>query len=205
MYNFCLFNPPESLRSVYHFLVVFCFELFLSGITLGFGVIMSSSGSSKENPLADSINPYMRELKMHLKKLSLKDGELQIKDVQGPKGEGILEARMEALEQEVFKYKKMAGREVDIIYRINQELVAKYKKETTELWRDVLSLQETTSQLQGQLYDVQNQNCEYEARFQQMSAAASFRILETKTSFLDGRPLPSKYDNDEDSPPPPKE
>jgi hypothetical protein len=48
---------------------------------------------------------------------------------------------MEALEREVF-------------YRINQELVAKYKKETTELWRDVLSLQETTNQLQAQLYDV---------------------------------------------------
>jgi hypothetical protein len=75
---------------------------------------MSSSGPSKENPLADSINLYIRELKMHLKKLSLKDGELQIKDVQGPKGEGNLEARMEALEQEVFKYKKMAEREVDI-------------------------------------------------------------------------------------------
>jgi hypothetical protein len=94
---------------------------------------MSSSGPSKENPLADSINLYMRELKMHLKELSLKDGELQIKDVQGPKGEGSLEARMEALEQEVFKYKKMAECEVDIIYRINQELVAKYKRETTEL------------------------------------------------------------------------
>jgi hypothetical protein len=147
----------------------------------------------------------MRELKMHLKKLSLKDGELQIQDVQGPKGEGSLKARMEALEQEVFKYKKMAEREVDIIYRINQELIAKYNKETTELWKDVLSLQETTSQLQAQLYDVHNQNCEYEARFQQMSAAASFRILETKTSFFDGGPLPWKYDNDEGPPPPPKE
>jgi hypothetical protein len=125
---------------------------------------MSLSGPSKENPLVDSINPYMRELKMHLKELSLKDGELQIKDVQGPKGEGSLEARMEVLEQEVFKYKKMAEREVDIVYRINQELVAKYKKETTELWRDVLSLQEMTSQLQAQLYDVQNQNCDAEPK-----------------------------------------
>jgi hypothetical protein len=38
-----------------------------------------------------------------------------------------------------------------------------------------------------------------------MSDAASFRILETKTSFLDGGPLPWKYANDEDSLPPPKE
>jgi uncharacterized coiled-coil DUF342 family protein len=166
---------------------------------------MSSSGPSEENPLADTINPYMRELKMHPTELILKDGELQINDVQVPKGEGSLKARMEALEQEVFKYKKMVEREVDIIHRINQDLVTKYKKETIELWRDIFSLHETTNQLQAQLYDVQNQNCEYEARFQQMSAAANFRILETKTSFFDGGPLPWKYDDVEDPPPPPKE
>jgi predicted RNase H-like nuclease (RuvC/YqgF family) len=165
---------------------------------------MSSSGPSEENPLVDMINSYLRELKMHPKELLLKDGELQIKDVQVSKGEGSLEARMEALEQEVFKYKKMAEREVDIIHRINQEIVTKYK-ETTELWKDIFSLHETTNQLQAQLYDLQNQNCEYEFRFQQMSAAASFRILETKTSFLDGGPLPWKYNDDKDSQPPPKE
>jgi hypothetical protein len=38
-----------------------------------------------------------------------------------------------------------------------------------------------------------------------MSAAASFRILETKTSFLDGEPLHWKSDDDKDSPPPLKE
>jgi hypothetical protein len=166
---------------------------------------MSSSSPSEENSLADIINLYMRELKMHPKELSLKDGKLQIDDVQGPIGEGSLEARMEALEQEVFKYKKMVKREVDIIHRINQELIAKHKKETVELWDDILSLYETTNKLQAQLYDLQDKNCEYEARFKQMSVAASFRILETKTSFLDGKPLPWKSDDDKDSPPPPKE
>jgi hypothetical protein len=166
---------------------------------------MDSASNDKENSLADIINPYMRELKMHPKELSLKDGKLQIEDVQGPTGEGSLEARMEALEQEVFKYKKMAEREVDIIHRINQELIAKHKKETAELWNNILSLHETTNKLQAQLYDLQNQNCEYEARFKQISVAASFRILETKTSFLDGEPLPWKFDDDKDSSPPPKE
>jgi hypothetical protein len=70
----------------------------------------------------------MRELKMHPEELSLKDGNVQIEYVWGPKGEGNLEARMEELEQEVFRYKKMAEREVDIIHRINQELIAKHKK-----------------------------------------------------------------------------
>jgi hypothetical protein len=54
---------------------------------------------------------------------------------------------------------------VDIIYRINQELGTKYKKETIELWSDIFSLHESTNQLQAQLYDLQNQNCGYEARF----------------------------------------
>jgi hypothetical protein len=164
---------------------------------------MSSSGSSKENSLADIINPYMRELKMYPKELSLKDGKVQIEDVQGPKGEGSLETRMQELEQEVFRYKKMVEHEVDIIHRINIEIIANHKKETSELWYDILSLHETTNKLQAQLYDMQNQKYEYETRFKQISSAASFRIMETKSSFLDGEPLPWKFDDDKDSPPPP--
>jgi hypothetical protein len=88
------------------------------------------------------------------------------------------------LEQEVFRYKKMAEREVDIIHRINAELIAKHMKETADLWDDILSLHETTNKLQAQLYDVQNQNCEYEARFKQISFVASFRIMETKSLLM---------------------
>jgi hypothetical protein len=147
----------------------------------------------------------MKELNMHPKELLLKDGKVQIEDFRGTKGMGSLKARMEELEQEVFRYKKMAEREVDIIHRINAELIAKHKKETAKLWDDILSLHETTNKLQAQLYDMQNQNCEYEARFKQISSAASFRIMETKSSFVDGEPLPWKFDDDKDSPPTPKE
>jgi hypothetical protein len=96
----------------------------------------------------------------------------------------------------------MAEHEVDIIHRISAELIAKHKKETAELWDDILSLHETANKLQEQLYDVQNQNSEYEARFKQISSAASFMIMETKSSFVDGEPLPWKFDDDKDSPPP---
>jgi septal ring factor EnvC (AmiA/AmiB activator) len=71
----------------------------------------------------------------------------------------------------------MAKCEVDIIHRINAELIAEHKKEAAKLWEDILSLHETTNKLQAQLYDVQNQNYEYETRFKQISAAASFRIM----------------------------
>ena len=166
---------------------------------------MSSSGASEDNSLVDAINPYMAELKMHPKELSRKDGKLQIKDVQGPKGEGSLEARMEKLEQEVFEYRKMAVREVDIIYKINAGLVSEHKKEAANLLDNISSLHKTTNKLQAQLYDVQNQNCKYEIRFKCISSAASFRMLETKSSFVDGEPLPWKSDDIKDSPSPPKE
>ena len=100
---------------------------------------MSSSKPSKDGFFENVVSPYINELKMHPKEFLLKDGEVQQEDVRGPKGEGSLEARMEELEQEVFKYQKMAEREVDIIYRMNAELIAEHKKETTKLWDETLS------------------------------------------------------------------
>ncbi|KAK1620971.1 hypothetical protein QYE76_026488 [Lolium multiflorum] len=101
-----------------------------------------------------SSSTYMSELKMHPKELLLIDGELQIEDVRGPKGEGSLEDRMEKLEQEVFNYKKIAEREVDIFHKIVSELIDEHEKETAKLWSDILSLHDTTNKLQAQLYDV---------------------------------------------------
>ncbi|KAK1615674.1 hypothetical protein QYE76_021191 [Lolium multiflorum] len=174
-------------------------------ICFGSRSTMSSSGTQKDSFFEDVVNPYMNELKMHPKELQLVDGELQIKDVQGPKGEGSLEDRMEKLEQEVFNYKKMAEREVDIFHKIVSELIDGHKKETAKLWDDIFSLHDTTNKLQAQLYDVHNQNCEYENRFKRISHAASFRFPETKMSFVDGGPLPWKSDDDKDSPSSPKE
>ncbi|KAK1669117.1 hypothetical protein QYE76_057276 [Lolium multiflorum] len=112
---------------------------------------------------------------------------------------------MEKLEQEVFNYKKMAEREVDIFHKIVSELIDGHKKETAKLWDDIFSLHDTTNKLQAQLYDVHNQNCEYENRFKRISHAASFRFPETKMSFVDGGPLPWKSDDGKDSPSSPKE
>lgn len=101
---------------------------------------MSSSGSPMEDSSVDLINPYMYELKIHPKELLLKHEKVKIKEVQGPKGEGSLEDRMEALEKKVFRYKKMAEREVDVIHKISSMLVAKHKKGTAKLRDDILSL-----------------------------------------------------------------
>ena len=45
-------------------------------------------------------------------------------------------------------------------------------------------------ELQGQIYDLQNQNCEYEMKFLHMGSAVDCRILETEVSIVDGEPFP---------------
>src|SRR4051812_48935827 len=100
---------------------------------------MFSPRSPKNDLHVDILNPYMAELRMHPMELLLKDGKVQIEDVRGPKSEVSLEDRMEKLEQEVFMYKKMAERQVDIFYKINSEFVSAHKKEVASLWEDILS------------------------------------------------------------------
>ena len=54
------------------------------------------------------------------------------------------------------------------------------------------ALEEKFYRMQAQIYDHQNQNCEYELKFSRMGLAAECRILETEMSFETGEPLPWK-------------
>ena len=136
---------------------------------------------------------------MHPQTLQLKDGVLHKQDLEEPKKEGDEKTRLEELEHEVFKYKKMVERGVEVNHRIISDLIDDHRKETALLWEKVDFLQKETSHLQAQIYDLQNQNCEYEFRFKCMSFGASFRTLETTSSFIDGKPLPWKFDDEEEA------
>ena len=59
----------------------------------------------------------------------------------------------------------------------------------------IFKLHEKIEHLQAQIYDLQNENCEYEYRFRRMSLAADLRIPETRLSFYDGEPMPWKRDD----------
>ena len=54
------------------------------------------------------------------------------------------------------------------------------------------ALEEKREELQAQIYDLQNQNCEYELKFSRMGLATECRIPETKMSFETVEPLPWK-------------
>ena len=160
----------------------------------------------KDEFVKNIANLYLNEVKTHPKYLRLEDGVLQEEDLQGPKKVGDTKARLEEVEQDVFMCKEMVFRGLDANDRMIYELFTEHKKETEELRDEILSLYRETSQLQTQIYDLHNQNCEYETRFKRISSAASFRMIETEMSLIDGKPLPWKTnDAVERSPSPPKE
>ena len=64
---------------------------------------MSSSSSSKDKFFKNVINPYLREVVQHPQTIQMHEGVLHLRDVQGPKGTGTVEVRLEAMEQEVFR------------------------------------------------------------------------------------------------------
>ena len=96
------------------------------------------------------------------------------------------------MEHEVFKYKKMVERSVEDNFDMMNELKAFHKKETKEMLSSLAALEEKLYEIQAQIYDLQNQNCEYELKFSRMGLATECRIPETKMSFKTREPLPWK-------------
>ena len=59
--------------------------------------------------------------------------------------------------------------------------------------RSIISALETkVFELQGNIYDLQNKNCEYELKFLRMGLSTESRILETGESCVEGGPMPWK-------------
>jgi hypothetical protein len=104
------------------------------------------------------------------------------------------------VEQEVFLCKGMLEHGLDANHLMFKDFSRNRKEEDESMW-DVVS--KRIDYLQGQIYDLQCQNLEYEARFKDMSLAASCRIPETFSSSNDGEPLPWKLENKITATPPP--
>ena len=131
---------------------------------------------------------------------------LHIRDAEGPKGTGSVETRLEAMEQQVFKCQGMVERGLNSNHMMIAEFTNKHKLDADNIGETIFKLHEKIEHLQAQIYDLQNQNCEYEYRFKRMSLAADLRIPETRSSFYDGEPMPWKLDDRPASstiPPPP--
>ena len=156
---------------------------------------MSSSSATKDRFFEKVINPYLAEVLRHPQTMEMCDGLLHIRDAEGPKGIGSMETRLKAMEQQVFKCQGMVERGINASHTMLAEFTNNYKPDAKNTEEAIFKLYEKIEHLQNQIYDLQNQNCEYEYRFKRMSLAAYSRIPETLSSFYDGEPMPWKMDD----------
>ena len=155
---------------------------------------MAAPSSSKDEFFEKVVNPYLPGVMKHPQVIEMCEGLLHIRDVQGPKKTGSVESRLEAVEQEVFLCKGMVERGLDANHLMFKESTRDRKLDAKNFGEAISKLQEKFDHLQAQIYDLQNQNCEYEYRFKKMSLAADLRIPETRSSFYDGEPMPWKME-----------
>ena len=156
---------------------------------------MTAPSASKDKFFEKVINPYLAEVLRHPQTIEMRDGLLHIRDAEGPKGTRSVETRLEAMEQQVFKCQGMVERGINASHTMLAEFTNNYKPNAKNTEEAIFKLYEKIEHLQAQVYDLQNQNCEYEYRFKIMSLAADLRIPKTRSSFYDGEPMPWKMDD----------
>ena len=155
---------------------------------------MTSPSAPKDKFFERVINPYLAEVLQHPQTIEMREGVLHIRDVEGPRRTGSVETKLEAVEQQVFKCQGMVERGLNANQMMITEFTNNHNLDAKVIGETIFKLQEKIEHLQAQIYDLQNQNCEYEYRFKRMSLAADLRIPETQSSFHDGEPMPWKTD-----------
>ncbi|KAE8805451.1 40S ribosomal protein S5-1 [Hordeum vulgare] len=118
----------------------------------------------------------------------MREGMFHIRDVEGPKKTGSVETRLEAMEQQVFKCQGMVECGLNANHMMITEFTSKHRIDANDIGKHLSRLYDRIDQLQAQIYDLQNQNCEYEYRFKSIRLDADLRIPETRSSFHDGAP-----------------
>ena len=156
---------------------------------------MASPSAPKDKFFERVINPYLAKVLQHPQTIEMCEGVLHIRDVEGPRRTGSVETKIEAVEQQVFKCQGMVEHGLNANQMMITEFTNNHKLDAKVIGETIFKLQEKIEHLQAQIYDLQNQNCEYEYRFKRMSLAADLRISETRSSFYDGEPMPWKTDD----------
>ncbi|KAE8820481.1 40s ribosomal protein s5-1 [Hordeum vulgare] len=104
------------------------------------------------------------------------EGVLHMRDVQGPKKEGSNNARLAIVEHEIFKCQGIMERGLSANHSMIMDFIHEHKMDNAEIVEMILKLYDKFQDLQAQIFDLQNQNHEYEFHFKSMSIAASFSI-----------------------------
>ncbi|KAE8797983.1 40S ribosomal protein S5-1 [Hordeum vulgare] len=91
----------------------------------------------------------------------MREGMLHIRDVEGPKKTVSVESRLEAMEQQVFKCQGMVERGLNANHMMITEFTNKHKIDSNDIGKHLSRLYDRIDHLQVQIYDLQNQNCDW--------------------------------------------
>ena len=94
-----------------------------------------------------------------------------------------METKLEVMEQQVSKFQGMVERGLNSNHMMIAEFTNNHKLDAKNIGETIFKLHEKIEHLQSYIYDLQNQNYEYEYRSKRMSLAADLRIPETRSSF----------------------
>ncbi|KAE8797785.1 40S ribosomal protein S5-1 [Hordeum vulgare] len=122
-------------------------------------------GEGEDKIFEKVINPYLTGVLQHPQSIEMHEGMLHFRDDEGPKRTGSMETRLEAMEQQLFKCQGMEERGLNDNHMMITEFINKNMIDANDIGKHLSRLYERIDQLQAQIYDVQNQNCEYEYRF----------------------------------------
>ncbi|KAE8817432.1 tonoplast ABC transporter IDI7 [Hordeum vulgare] len=121
---------------------------------------MTSPKAPKDKIFEKVINPYLTAVLQHPQSIKMREGMLHIRDVEGPKKIGSIEARLEAMEQQVFKCQGMVGRGLNANHMMITEFISKHRIDANDIGKHLSRLYDMIDHLQAQIYDLQNQNSE---------------------------------------------
>ncbi|KAE8806366.1 40S ribosomal protein S5-1 [Hordeum vulgare] len=121
---------------------------------------MASPKVPKDKFFEKVINPYLVGVLQHPQSIEMHEGVLHIRDVEGPKKTGSVEARLEAMEQQVFKCQGMVERGLNANHMMITKFTNKHKIDANDIGKHLSRLYDIIDHLQAQIYDLQNQNSE---------------------------------------------
>ncbi|KAE8814683.1 40S ribosomal protein S5-1 [Hordeum vulgare] len=132
---------------------------------------LQNQNSPKDKIFEKVINPCLTGVLQHPQSIEMHEGMLHIRDVEGPKKTGSVETRLEAMEQQVFKCQGMVKRGLDANHMMITEFTNKHRIDANDIGKHLSRLYDRIDQLQAQIYDLQNQNSEYEYRFKSIRSS----------------------------------
>ncbi|KAE8821688.1 40S ribosomal protein S5-1 [Hordeum vulgare] len=141
---------------------------------------MASPKVPKDKFSKKVINPYLAGVLQHPQAIEMREGVLHIRDVEGPKKTGGMEARLEAMEQQVFKCQGMVERGLNTNHMMITEFTNKHKIDANDIGKHLSRLYDRIDHLQAQIYDPQYQNSELDAIENKVSTIELIENLDKK-------------------------